>query len=164
MLETIEFQGDRYPLFQTLGNASKFAVPYAKYFCRGKGVDVGFGKGEWKLPGAIGADVNDKSNEFEAWILPGELDYVYSSHCLEHIPNWVGTIEYWANQIKSNGILFLYLPHPDQRYWKPWNNRNHLHSLYPDDVKGCMEKFGFHDILVSERDLNHSFMIVGEKK
>jgi predicted SAM-dependent methyltransferase len=162
-MDIISFKDVDYPLFQAQGNASQFAIPFAKYFCQGKGVDIGFHKEEWKFPNAIGADLNDKSNVYHALCLPEELDYIYSSHCLEHIADWVSAVEYWSSVLKTGGILFLYLPHRDQEYWLPWNNRKHLHVLDAEMVKGCMEKFGFKNIMHSDRDLNHSFIVVGEK-
>jgi len=50
----ITFKGKSYPEFQAKGNASQFAIPFAKYLC--KGYDIGFCKEEWKFPGAIGID------------------------------------------------------------------------------------------------------------
>ena len=162
-MDIISFKDTDYPLFQAQGNASQFAIPFAKYFCKGRGVDVGFHKEEWKFSGAIGADLNDKTNEYHAHNLPQGLDYIYSSHCLEHLEDWVHAIEYWSSVLKVGGFLFLYLPHRDQEYWLPWHNRKHLHVLDAEMVKGCMEKFGFKNIMYSERDLNHSFIVVGEK-
>jgi SAM-dependent methyltransferase len=162
-IETINYNGEVYPLFQTKGNASQFAIPYAKLLCKGNGVDVGFSKEEWKLPEALGADIQDSSNPYHAYNLPPDLDYIYSSHCLEHLDNWVSAIEYWSGSLNTGGVLFLYLPHKDQQYWLPWNNRKHLHTLDATSIVSCMESFGFENIHYSERDLNHSFMVVGEK-
>lgn len=162
-MEYVEFNQVKYPFFQSEGNASQFALPFAEHFCKGVGVDVGFCKNEWKFPGAIGADIGDDSNKYHALDLPHSLDYIYSSHCLEHLPNWVQVIEYWASKLRVGGVLFLYLPHRDQEYWNPWNNRKHLHVLDSKMVSDCMKKLGFLDIIYSERDLNHSFMVVGEK-
>ena len=36
MIETIEFRGEEYPSFQTEGNASQFAIPFAKHVCHGR--------------------------------------------------------------------------------------------------------------------------------
>jgi hypothetical protein len=97
-METITFQNNVYPKFQTLGNASQFSIPFAKYFCKGYGYDIGYCKDEWKLPNAIGIDINDK-NDFHANYLPiGTVDYIYSSHCLEHVDNWIDTLEYWISK------------------------------------------------------------------
>ena len=86
-MDLIEFNGKIYPLFQSLGNASQFAIPFAKHFCNGVGYDIGFCKEEWKYPGALGIDYS-LDDGFHANKLPdGEVDYIYSSHCLEHVDN-----------------------------------------------------------------------------
>lgn len=163
-MDFIQFEDEWYPGFQAEGNASQFAIPFAKHYCKGVGVDIGFCREDWKFPGAIGVDLDCDNNMYEALSLPGYgLDYIYTSHCLEHLEDWVEAIEYWHTHLKKSGILFMYLPHPDQKYWKPWNNRKHVHVLHPEDVKACMEKFGFRDVHHSERDLNHSYIIVGYK-
>ena len=162
-IETIRYNEEDYLSFQAKGNASQFAIPYAKLLCKGVGVDVGFCKEEWKLPEAIGVDLEDNSNPYHAFNLPADLDYIYSSHCLEHLNDWIGALEYWAESRSSGGVLFLYLPHKEQQYWLPWNNRKHLHSLDAASIVSCMKSFGFENIHYSERDLNHSFMVVGEK-
>lgn len=163
MFNTIEYQGSIYPEFQAKGNASQFALPFAKHFCQGFGVDIGFCQDDWKYPDAIGADINDTSNDYHANNLPANLDYIYSSHCLEHLDDWVASLEYWVSSLKDSGVLFLYLPHPDQEYWKPWNNRKHKHLLYPKDVEDCLRSFGVSSVMRSERDLNHSYIVVARK-
>ena len=163
MNDFIEFKGEKYPMFQTEGNASQFAIPFAKHVCKGKGVDIGFGKESWKFPGAIGADANDSSNQYNANKIPEELDYIYSSHCLEHVPDWVGTLIYWVSRLKEGGVLFLYLPHRSQQYWRPWNNRKHLHVLDPEMVEDCLRSIGMSEVLVTGVDLNNSFMVYAIK-
>lgn len=163
MIKTISYEGEVYPAFQSEGNASQFAIPFAKHFCQGMGVDIGFSKPEWIFPGAIGADITDHTNDYHALNLPENLDYVYSSHCLEHLDDWIKNLRYWISCLKKGGNIFLYLPHPDQRYWRPWNNLKHKHVLHPQDVSSCLLKFGITDIFISGRDLNHSYIIVGTK-
>ena len=53
-MEFIEFSNNKYPQFQSKGNASQFSIPFAKHFCKGTGYDIGFCREVWKLPGAIG--------------------------------------------------------------------------------------------------------------
>jgi SAM-dependent methyltransferase len=160
-MDTIEHGGNSYLSIQASGNAARFVLPFAKELCAGRGVDVGCCKDAWKLPGAIGADIADPHTAFHAMHLPDELDYVFSSHCLEHVSDWVAAVEYWISRLVPGGVLFLYLPHPDQTYWKPWSNRKHLHCLHPEDVKDCMEHFGLENVHVTGRDLNHSYAAVG---
>jgi len=163
MIKTIKFNGKRYPRFQSEGFASQFAIPFATKLCQGEGYDIGYGKKEWLFPGASGIDENDGS-PFDAYNLPdGSVDFIYSSHCLEHLHDWVMALEYWASHIRPGGVLFLYLPHRSQHYWNPWNNRKHLHVLDEEMVSKCIKNLGFVNIFHSERDLNHSFIVVGEK-
>lgn len=162
-MEIVEFSSDKYPNFQTQGNASQFSIPFAVHFCKGKGYDVGFCKEEWKFPGAIGIDIG-LNNGFDANHLPEEeVDYIYSSHCLEHVDNWIETLELWISKLKKGGILFLYLPDFSQKYWRPWNNRKHKHCLTPLIIKEFLTDKNMSNIFVSGIDLNNSFMVVCEK-
>jgi SAM-dependent methyltransferase len=162
-METIEFNGKKYPAFQGQGNASQFALPYAKHFCQGLGVDIGCNRLEWALPGAFAIDLNfnDGNDAYEFYHT--NLDYVFSSHCLEHLPDWVKALDYWHSKLKDGGTLFLYLPHYAQEYWRPWNNRKHVHIFTPEIMRDYLTSRGFKNIFISERDLNDSFMVVAEK-
>jgi hypothetical protein len=159
-MNIIEFKGNKYPQFQAQGNASQFAIPFAKHFCNGTGYDIGFCKEEWKYPGAIGID-ECLNNGFDANKLPEtNVDYIFSSHCLEHVDNWVKTLEYWMSCIKPGGTLFLYLPDFSQKYWRPWHNRKHNHCFTPEIIKQFLIDHNCQNIFVSEIDLNNSFMAV----
>jgi hypothetical protein len=167
-MKTITFKDKEYPHFQSEGNASQFAIPFAKHFCKGFGYDIGCNRSEWALPGAKPIDILF-DDEWDAYNLPEVyVDYIYSSHCLEHLPDWITALNYWtekltpANHRCESGILFLYLPHYAQEYWRPWNNRKHLHVFTPEIIRDYMESKGYRNIFCSERDLNDSFMIVGQ--
>jgi SAM-dependent methyltransferase len=162
-METIEYKGKLYPQLQAIGNASQFAIPYARYFCRGIGYDIGCNRLEWAFPGSTPVDLLF-DDPWEAYNLPEqEVDYIYSSHCLEHLPDWIKALEYWNTKIRIGGVLFLYLPHYNQEYWRPWNNHKHLHVLDSSVLKDFMQDLGYEKIFVGDRDLNDSFMIVGQK-
>lgn len=167
-IKTLVYKGKVYPSFQADGFAAQYAFPFAKLICTGTGVDVGCCKEEWKLPGAIAID--PQLNEYHAtkfpYALAGELDYIFSSHCLEHVPDWVGALDYWNSQLKPRGKIFLYLPHPGQEYWKPWNNRKHIHYLHPDMIKDYLSnsgKWNRDKVFVKGPDLNDSYYAVAEK-
>lgn len=165
MIETITHAGNVYPKFQSEGNAAQFVLPFAKHFCSGYGVDIGCAKPEWAFPGASLVDpAIDPS--CDAMNFPHEdLDYIFSSHCLEHVDRWVDALDYWTGKLVSGGVLFLYLPDFSQTYWRPWNNRKHLHCLTPDIVSGYFEDNAtYSKHLVSGIDMNNSFTIVGEKR
>ena len=154
-----QYAGSIYPEYLKHGNASQHIVASAKHFCKGRGLDVGAGR--WPFPGATPIDVRTGG---DAMSLPaGEYDYVFSSHCLEHLPNPVAALEHWQTRIRPGGVLFLYLPHPDMRYWRPENCRKHLHTFWPDDMAEMVSALGFVNVIHSERDLAWSFSVVGSK-
>ena len=165
MIKTVEFKGNTYPEFQTHGNAAQFAIPYAKHVCIGKGVDVGCNRLEWAFPGAI--PIDPLINEYDALNFPEdtiELDYIFSSHCLEHVHDWVSVLDYWTSRLKSGGTIFLYLPDYSQVYWRPWNNRKHVNMLSPTIMKDYLEDREFINIFASEVDLNNAFMVMAQKQ
>lgn len=162
-MHTIEFDGESYPAFQAAGFASRFAFAFAKELLSGKGYDIGCGKPEWSFPGSIPVDLSI-DDEWDAMCLPeGEVDYIFSSHCLEHLSDWVGALDYWTTRLGSGGILFLYLPHYSQKYWRPWSNRKHVNILSPELLKDYFEARGWINVFVSGPDLNNSFCAVGER-
>jgi predicted SAM-dependent methyltransferase len=162
MIELIEFNGNKYPKFQSEGNASQFVIPFAKHICKGYGVDIGCNRVEWSFPGSL--PVDPIINEYDALNFPYEnLDYIFSSHCLEHLNNWVSVMDYWYDKLTKGGTLFLYLPDYSQEYWRPWNNRKHLNIFTPEIIYDYMKNKGYVNIFKSGIDLNNSFLVIGEK-
>lgn len=154
-----EYHGKLYPDYLKTGNASQHIAATARHYCRGNGLDVG--AGPWPLPGAMPVELRDGGDAMD---LPaGRWDYVFSSHCLEHLANPVAALEHWKTRIRPGGTLFLYLPHPDMRYWRPENCRKHLHLFHPADVAETLRTLGFENVIHSERDLAWSFSVVGFK-
>jgi predicted SAM-dependent methyltransferase len=163
MIEVLKFKNKLYPSFQSKGFASKYSFPFANEVCVGTGYDIGCMKKEWAFPGAIPIDLAF-DNGYHATNLPdGEVDYIFSSHCLEHITDWVGVLDYWGIKIKKGGVIFLYLPDYSQEYWRPWNNRKHINILTPEYLKNYFEDKNFEKVFVSGVDLNNSFIVMVEK-
>jgi len=158
-----EYNNKFYPQFQKEGYAAQFAIPFAKHFCQGEGLDVGCMKESWAYPGSIPIDpvIN---NDYNALNLPdGVYDYIFSSHCLEHVESWVKVLDYWTTKIKTGGVIFLYLPSYQQEYWRPWNNTKHVNIFHPQYLKDYFDNKQFEKVFISEVDLNSSFMVVGIK-
>lgn len=164
-METIEFNGKIYPKFQSEGFASQFAFPYAKKVCKGVGFDVGCNRIEWSFPGSIPIDptINIESHALK---LPYKANYIFSSHMLEHVDNWVDVLNYWHTMLLDKGILFLYLPDYSQEYWRPYNNRKHIHIFTPQIMQDffLFKKDNWENTFVSGVDLNNSFMVIAQKK
>jgi len=154
--ELFLYDGKLFPDYLRRGNAARFVAPFAKRFCIGRGLDVGCGK--WPLEGATGIDLIDGNTAYD---LPGEdWDYIFSSHCLEHLPDYVSALEHWKMKLRPGGVLFLYLPHPDMTYWRPENCRKHLHIFQPQTIHDALLSIGFANVIGSERDLAWSFATV----
>lgn len=154
-----EYRGSLFPEYLKTGNACRFIVPTAMEFCQGKGLDVGAGR--WPLPGAVPVELQDGG---DAMNLPeGPFDYVFSSHCAEHLTNPIAAFEHWISRLKSGGCLFVYLPHPDMTYWRPQFCRKHLHQWWPEDMATIFRDLGLVNVIHGERDLAWGFATVGFK-
>lgn len=161
VIDVINYKGENYPKFQSEGNAAQFAIPFARKVCKGVGYDIGCNRLDWKFDTAIPIDLTLGT---DALNLPNnQVDYIFSSHCLEHLPNWVEALDHWSSRLKIGGVLFLYLPHFSQKYWRPWNNRKHIHAFTQDILKEYLLENNYTNVFVSGVDLNNSFIIFGEK-
>lgn len=161
-IEIIKFKDKSYPKFQSEGFASQFAFPFANRLLRGSGLDIGCSNIEWSFPGSIPIDLKF-DDVYDAYNLPdGLFDYIFSSHCLEHLCSWVEALAYWKTKLDKGGILFLYLPHPSQEYWLSWNNKKHVHIIEPTHIEKCLKDTGWKNVFVSKEDLNSSYYAIAE--
>lgn len=163
-----EYNEKTYPNLIRRGWHSQYIFPIAQKFCKGKIIDIGNSKDSWAFPDAT--DCCDLTNDppwNDAMNIPVKDNWynsVFSSHCLEHVPDYYGALTEWTRILKPDGILFLYLPDSDAcPYWKPCNDRRHLHILRPDDLKYDLEKLGYINILIGNTDLAYSWSIVAQK-
>ena len=162
------YKGSFYPDYLTLGGASHAIFREALKFCRGQGIDVGAGL--WPLPGAIPVDVwrgpgvERSAADFE----DGSLDYVFSSHCLEHISNWREPLMEWVGKLKAHGIIFLYLPHPDCAIWHPGSpfvGDGHKWIPTPEVMKQTFRELGCEIVRFDDGpDAMQSFYVCGRKQ
>jgi SAM-dependent methyltransferase len=169
MIETIEHNNQRYPRFQAQGNAAQFCRPFAQQVCKGNGYDIGGNRLQWCYEDALGNKallIDPLYNaEYDAYKLPDmKVDYIHSSHCLEHLPNWVDAIDYWRTKLHKGGVLFLYLPDYSQTYWRVWQNRKHIHTFTPDILRDYLNDRGWANVFVSGVDLNNSFCVIAENQ
>jgi SAM-dependent methyltransferase len=152
-----EYNGELFPDYLKTGNACRFIAPVAETFCQGRGLDVGAGK--WPLKGAMPVELKDGGDAMD---LPeGKFDYIFSSHCLEHLENPVAALKHWKERLRFAGVLFLYLPHPEMSYWLPQNCQKHLHSWAPASMARLVSDLGFKRVIHSQRDMYWSFSVVG---
>jgi len=139
----------------------------AKY-CLGDGLDIGCGGVNTDMrfyqenkivPTAIGVDLARTNLTGKAdnlfWFTDGCLDYVFSSHLLEHLPAPEKALKEWFRVLKSGGSLVLYLPlegfYP--RVGEVGANSDHKHNLRPQYLLAWLKKeaLSFEILLIEER-------------
>ena len=150
-------------------------------YTRGTGLDLGCGTGK-AYPHFIGVD-NHKDKELfgnptvsdikaDVEKLPmfsdGSMDFVFSSHTLEHIENFNAALKEWWRVVKVGGNLVLYLPHKElyPNIGQPGANPDHKHDFLPEDIIGAMKDLGSWELLKSEvrgQDDEYSFLQVFRK-
>lgn len=116
------------------GNAVQFVKDRATPYLTGTGLDIGCSK--WKVKEeAVGVDIREGPNVdlvVTDWsTMPSDkYDYVFSSHCLEHILHWKTVLNHWVRVIKPGGIIFLYLPNPVMyNRWSKEHLKAHKHDF-----------------------------------
>lgn len=93
----------------------KWCSGFFTHYMGGSGLDVG-GTGYLEnihavLPDAVIVDLDYPG--YDGRTLPfedGSLDYVYSSHCLEHIEEYKNAIQDWYRVTKKGGHIIIVVP------------------------------------------------------
>lgn len=93
----------------------KAVAGFFEKFMSGQGLDIGY-KGyddsEPILPTATGIDIGTPGyNGTELPFETSSQDYVYSSHALEHIGDWIYSLREWFRVLKPRGHLVVVVPH-----------------------------------------------------
>ena len=133
------------------GKVKYLSVPYT----RGIGADVGCGPKK-AFQHFIGVDNCTDTALFGIPIKPDieadvakalpfddeELDFVFSSHTLEHIDDYEAALTEWWRVIRPGGHLCLYLPHRDHypQIGEPGANPDHKHDFTPDHIVAAMKR------------------------
>ncbi|MCV0393725.1 MAG: class I SAM-dependent methyltransferase [Nitrosopumilus sp.] len=83
------------------------------------------------------------------WFRDNSLDYVFSSHCLEHIVDSKKALREWTRVLKKEGYLVLILPHKNYfpNIGQPNANPDHKHDFLPEDVKKMIDEIGKYEII-----------------
>jgi SAM-dependent methyltransferase len=163
-----EYKGKFYPDYLTVGGAGQAIFREALKYCQGSGIDVGAGL--WPLPGAIPVDIwrgPGASKTLEDFA-DGSQDFVFSSHCLEHNADWKNVLAKWAGKVKPQGVLFLYLPHPECGIWEPGSpfvGDDHKWSPNPEVIKSSLRDLGFALAACDDGpDAMYSFWVCAKKE
>jgi len=99
-----------------------------KKIFQGKGIDIGCGL-DPILPSARPFDIKDGDANVITQYINEEYDYVFSSHCLEHMRNPSEAIQEWWKLVKEEGHLIFTVPDEDLY------EQGYFPSLFNDDHK-----------------------------
>ena len=152
-------------------------------YLRGQGADIG--AGDFKvLPHAISID-NGHHQQFGFQVKPDllvrsaddlkivgteSLDWVYSSHLLEHMEKPEKALKEWWRLVKQNGFLILYTPSDElyPRVGEKGANPDHKHNLNSALIVEWMRNVSQHWDLVErqvrDQDDEYSDLLVFKKR
>lgn len=116
-----------------------------KNYLHGKGIDIGGGDDPLVLPENIEGscrlwDFQDGDAQYLHKIPDESFDFVYSSHCLEHMRNLEIALTNWLRVCKTGGYLYICVPHEkyyEKEIWPSQYNPDHKHSFTVDE-KGTL--------------------------
>lgn len=130
-------------------------------YLRGKGLDLGAGvfkvlphviavdNGDHEVFGhQIKPDVRVDSAEDLSLFASASMDFVFSSHLLEHIIDYKAALKEWWRVIKQGGCLALYLPHKEfyPNIGTLGANATHVHDFMPADIIDAMNELSGWDL------------------
>lgn len=151
-------------------------------YTRGRGLDLGCGPNKlW--PHVIGVDSYQDTQLFGIQMKPdvvsdctklevfgsASMDFVYSSHLLEHVKDPAATLKEWWRLVKPAGFLILYLPHKEHypNIGTEGANPDHKSDFMPQDIVDIMIDVGGWDLVRNEdraADREYSFFQVFKKR
>lgn len=113
---------------------------YVRRYFVGDGVDIGGAPDPLAMyqelfPRMTSAriwDLNDGDAQFMAGVEDETFDFVFSSHCLEHIRDPAEALANWMRILKPGGHLVVAVPDEDlyeQGVWPSTHNRDHKHTF-----------------------------------
>lgn len=81
-------------------------------YCRGEGLDIGCGN-DPVVSGCSGWDLENGDAQYLLGVEDESFDFVYSSHCIEHMDDVREAIRNWFRVVRSGGYLIIYGPDRD---------------------------------------------------
>jgi ADP-heptose:LPS heptosyltransferase/predicted SAM-dependent methyltransferase len=144
---------------QELAKIYPLIVPYT----RGKGIDIGSGQARWfghwmtldsgkDYQGKRVADFHVDGSQPLPMFADGCMDFVISSHFVEHCADWAAAVREWWRLVKPGGYLTLYWPHPDlyPRVGQPGSNPDHKADIWPHAMVQVFRRLGGWNLIENE--------------
>lgn len=114
-------------------------------FLHGRGIDIGSGNDLLQVKS--GTVIPWDKEQGDAMYLKGvddnSLDFVYSSHCLEHLVNMEVAIGNWSRVLKIGGYAYIVVPdylHYEKCRWPSAFNGDHKRSFSLDITREIVKR------------------------
>jgi SAM-dependent methyltransferase len=124
----------------TVARPRREAEGFFERFIRGKGIDIGHG-GDPLTPDCELWDTTQGDAMMMEGVEDGKFDWVYSSHCLEHIVDPVMALGNWWRIVKVGGYLIVAVPDfelYEHGVWPPVLNVDHKTRWSCEEKEGCV--------------------------
>ena len=131
----------QYPDYLSSHNAKRGIESFAFKFVKGNSIDIG--AGPCPLPGTRGIDNSAHENAYKIKEENNSVDFVFSSHCFEHLETPENSIKEVKRILKKDGHFLLYLPHPACELWSKKVNENHVSFFWPHEWEVLLINQGF---------------------
>lgn len=102
--------------------------------------------------GMKGVDVHVDTCEDLSLFASQSMDFVYSSHLIEHLQDTKKALKEWYRVVKPSGYLIIYAPHKDlyPNVGQEGANPDHKHDFLPEDIEKLMLEVGGWDLVRNE--------------
>ncbi len=114
-------------------------------YLKGIGLDIGAGHDILKIPhGSVDYwDLPQGDAQYLKGAKDNNYDFVYSSHCLEHMVSVEESLKNWVRVLKPGGFLFIVVPDfklYEKLNWPSYYNGDHKFSFSLDKTKDDAER------------------------
>lgn len=154
----------------------KLSSGFFNKYMSGRGIDIGYAGYVSDvhpiLPSAEGVDLNTPG--YDGRTLPykdGTLDYVYSSHFLEHVEDYKNAIREQHRVLKKGGYMIIAVPHRDlyekkltlPSRWNEDHKRFYTPASLLREIEESLEINTYRIRHLQDNDLNHNYNDAPEK-
>lgn len=127
----------------------------------GEGIDIGGGSDPLKGPkcNVRRWDMEDGDAQVMAGVRDNTYDFVYSSHCLEHLNNPIVALNRWIDITKPGGFIFVAVPDffaYEKMLWPSTKNTKHKWAFRVND------DYGTHALLKSSSPVGGNLISIDD--
>lgn len=169
VFKAIDFVLEKKKMYLETSKVRELVLPHLQ----GKGIDVGCQR-DPITPDCVAFDKNpfpEVTHVGDARKLPftdSQFDWLWSSHCLEDLPDTEAVLTEWLRVVRPGGTIGLYVPHPE--LYKG-GNADHVHPGWrPEELSEYLTKLNCDIVLAMTHDVPrpehpcHSSLVIARKQ